>query len=159
MANQTKANESTASASSAAVDPKLVGIGGWLILPAIGLVLGSIIGVVALIAAFALFPDVSRAGYAGIYTFELVVQVWLLGYLLYVATLFFRKKKNAPSAIIKYLFVSLGALVVLFVIEIGSGAEEFAMETGKQLFRNVIAAAIWIPYFRESKRVKATFVK
>lgn len=157
MTDQTEASEGTAPASSA-VDPKLVGIGGWLVLPAIGFVLGPIVGVVGLIAAFALFSDVDRSGYGGIYALELLVQVGLLGFFLYAATRFFGKRTNAPSVIITLFVVSLGASVVLLVIELGAGAEEFAIETGKQLVREVIGAAIWIPYFRVSKRVKATFV-
>ena len=154
MTDQVQAGEGPAPS----VDPALVGIGGWLILPAIGFVLGPIIGVVALIAAFAMFSDVEAAGYGGIYTLELLVQVGLLAFLIYAATRFFGKRSNAPSVIITLLIVSLGASVVLLIIEIGAGAEVFAIETGKQLVRDVIGAAIWIPYFRVSKRVKATFV-
>ena len=154
MTDQAETGEGTTSA----VDPARVGIGGWLILPAIGFVLGPIIGVVVLIAAFAMFSDVEAAGYGGIYALEFVVHVGLLAFLIYAATRFFGKRSDAPSVIIALLIVSLGASVVLLVIELGAGAEVFAIETGKQLVREVIGAAIWIPYFRVSKRVKATFV-
>jgi uncharacterized membrane-anchored protein len=140
------------------VDQKYVGIGGWLILPAIGFVLGPIIGVIGLIASLGMYSDVARAGYGGIYTIEIIVIIGLLCFLLYAATLFFKKKSNAPSTIITLLIVSLVSSCVLLVIELSAGAEPFAIETGKQLVREIIGAAIWIPFFRVSKRVKATFV-
>ena len=140
------------------VDQKLVGIGGWLILPAIGFVLGPIIGVIGLIAALGMYSDVASASYGGIYTLEIIVIVGLLGFMVYAATLFFRKKTNAPGTIITLFIVSVVASGVLLVVELGAGAEVFAVETGKQLIQEIISAAIWIPYFRVSKRVKATFV-
>lgn len=139
------------------VDEKLVGISGWLILPAIGFVLGPIIGAVVLIAGLGMYSDVARAGYGGIYTFELIVLFGLIGFLTYAATLFFRKKSNAPRVIIMLYIVSIVASGILLVVELSAGAEVFAAETGKQLVRDIIGAAIWIPYFRVSKRVKATF--
>lgn len=155
MTDQAEVGEGNASV----VDSSLVGIEGWLVLPAIGFVLAPIISVVALIAAAVLFSDVEAAGYGGIYALELLVQVGLLAFLIYAATRFFGKKSNAPSVIITLLIVSLGTSVLLLVIELGAGAEVFAIETGKQLVREVVGSAIWIPYFRVSKRVKATFVK
>lgn len=140
------------------VDEKLVGIEGWLVLPAIGFVLGPVIGIIALIAAIGMYSGVARAGYGGIYALELIVIVGILGFMIYAATLFFRKKSNAPRTIITLLVVSLIASGALLLIELGAGAEIFAVETGKQLVRDIISAAIWIPYFRVSKRVKATFV-
>ena len=140
------------------VDPKLVGIGGWLILWAVAFALGPIAGVVALVMALGLYSDVSAAGFGGVFALELMVLVGLLGFFIYAATLFFRKKRKAPKIIVNLLVLSLVASVLLLVIELLAGAEEFAIESARQLVRDVIAAAIWIPYFRVSKRVKATFV-
>ncbi len=141
------------------IDPKLSGIGGWLILPAIGLVLGPIIGVIGLIASIGLYSDVARAGYGDVYALEIIVLLGLLAFTIYAAVLFFQKKGEAPKTMILLYSISLGASAVLLGVELSSGAEMFAAETGKQLVRDIVAAAIWIPYFRVSKRVKSTFVR
>jgi len=140
------------------IDPKLNGIGGWLVLPAIGLVLGPIIGVVGLISALGIYSDVARAGYGGVYGLEITVLLGLLAFTIYAATLFFRKNHNTPRIIITLLIVSVAASVLLLVVESSAGAEIFVVETGKQLVRDIIGAAIWIPYFKKSERVKVTFV-
>ncbi len=142
----------------AVVDQKLVGIGGWLILPAIGLVLAPIIMVVGLVMSLGLWSEVSNAGYGGIHALEIVVGLGMLVFFIYAATRFFGKKSNAPSIMIALYIVQLVSQGILLVIELGADAEPFAIESGKALVKSVIGAAIWIPYFRVSKRVKATFV-
>jgi hypothetical protein len=140
------------------VDPKLVGIRGWLVLPAIGLVLGPIVGVVSLVVGFALYSDVAVAGWGGLFAAEMVVELGLLIFMIYAASRFFSKKRNAPMVIIALLVTGLAANGLLLLVELGVGAEDFAEETTRMLVRSIISAAIWIPYFRVSKRVKATFV-
>ena len=140
------------------VNPKLVGIGGWLILPAIGFVLSPILGVVFLIVALSLYSDVAAAGYGGLYAVELLVQSGLLVFLVYAAKQFFDMKSNAPSTIIALLIVSLIYTGLLLLIELRAGAVMFAIASVKQLVRDIIVAAIWIPYSKVSKRVKATFI-
>ncbi len=140
-------------------DPQLAGIRGWLILPAIGFVLGPVIWVVSLIASLAMFSDVADAGHGGLFALEILVSLGLLSFLIYTVILFFRKKRKAPSMIIALAITNLVVSGLLLVIELGVGAEAFAIQSGKALLRGVISAAIWIPYFKISKRVKATFVQ
>ena len=80
------------------------------------------------------------------------------GYMVNTATRFFSKKRDAPANCIALLFLGPFASVMLLVIEAGTGAEAYAIENGKLFVLQVIPAAIWIPYFSRSKRVKATFV-
>lgn len=141
-----------------AVDKNLEGIGGWLILPAIGMVLGPIVGVVGLVFALGLYSRVVQAGYGGVFAVELLVGAVLLAFAIYVAVLFFRKQRKAPRMIIILLAAGLGTDLFLLVVELAASAQVFAAESLKQLVRDMIGAAIWIPYFRVSKRVKATFV-
>ena len=139
------------------VDPRLAGIRGWLILPAIYLVLATITTAVGLIESLGVFSSVADAGYRGL--FALLEWLVLLAYLvviLYAATRFFSKKRNAPSAMIGFWIAAVVGDALINVIELAAGAEEFPVE---RLLGGIINAAIWISYFRLSKRVKATFVR
>lgn len=154
-------NESTE--LDATADPALksqpAGIGGWLILPAFGLVLGAALGVVMLVYGLSLYSDVAAAGYGGVYGLELLVQFGMLVFMAYAAVRFFGKKRNAPSVIIIFLITTIVSAGVLLAVELGAGVEALAIESGKQLVRSGIAAAVWIPYFKKSRRVKATFIQ
>jgi len=134
------------------------GIGGWMILPAIGFVLGPIVSFVSLVRGVTLFSAVKAAGYGGIYALDLLLEAGLLAFGLYVVRRFFDKKRDAPPLIVRFFVVSLGATAAFLVVALLTGAEIFAVETQKQLAREAIGAAIWIPYFKKSKRVEATFV-
>jgi hypothetical protein len=88
-----------------------VGIGGWLILPAIGLVLSPIIGFGRLFMAFSQVSNIEDASYRDLVGLDLLIQVGLLAFLLFVAVQFFGKKGAAPPAMI--------VLLLLYVL--GSG--------------------------------------
>ena len=135
-----------------------VGIGGWLILPAITLILGVIISVIGLGMSFEAYPHVVRAGYGGYFALNIMIDIGLFVYLLIATVLFFRKKASAPAAIIGLMITQIITSTVLLVIALGAEASDFAIEDGKALFRSIVGSAIWIPYFRISQRVKATFV-
>ena len=76
------------------VEPTLVRIGGWLILPAIGFVLGPILGVLSLIGLLSLYADADLPSGVAIYFVELLVGIGLLVFLIYAAIRFFGKKSN-----------------------------------------------------------------
>ncbi len=138
--------------------PELAGIKGWLVFPAVGLVIGPVISVVSLVPALSMFEDMKRAGFGGIYTTAILFDTALILFMFYAAAIFFQKKSHAPSVMIA-LFIS-GFLVPLILAGLGfsQDAEPFALEYAKATARASAAAIIWIPYFLRSKRVKATFV-
>jgi len=146
------------SAASEAVDPRMVGIGGWLILPAIGLVLGGIMSVVGLIACVGMFEGVADAGYGGYFALSICVQIGLLIFLLVAAIRFFGKKRSAPATMIGLMIANLVSSLLLMLFAFGMDAEEFAVADIKNFATGLVSSAIWIPYFLTSKRVKATFV-
>ncbi len=170
-ATQTEANEG----SKPAVDPKLVGLGGWLTLPAIGFAVGPPIGIVSVIISFIIFLDVWPKA-KGVYLLECIVYLVLVAFLIYTSSRFFRKKRNAPSIVIALWCVDLFACFALYAIwsllKANLDAMPFDIPTGQALriaeehieyaqwalWHGGINAAIWIPYFISSKRVKATFV-
>ena len=137
------------------IDQDLVGIRGWLILPAIGFVMGLIYFPVMLSASL---PNVARAGYGGIQAIEPMVLFGMLCFMIYAATLFFRKKRNAPGTIIIFFIVGFVIGVLFFVIELSAGTKIFTVNTVEWFVKGIIKVPIYIPYFLLSKRVKATFV-
>lgn len=137
---------------------ELEGISGWLILPAIMLVLGIVFGVINLLFGISIFADVINAGYGGVYALEIIVTGALLVLTIYATKLFFQKKRNAPEVIINLFIASFFASGGLFLVESFIGADAFAKDNFMQLPGNVLSAIILIPYFLVSNRVKATFV-
>jgi Protein of unknown function (DUF2569) len=145
--------------STEAVDTTLVGIGGWLMFPAIGLVLSCILSIIGFITCIAMFQGVADAGFGGYFALNVfLVQPGLIIFLFVAAFMFFGKKKSTPAVMIALMATGIVVSLVLMIIAIGMEAEVFAIGEGKDLVRGIIGAAIWIPYFTVSKRVKATFV-
>jgi len=132
-------------------------IGGWLILPAFGLIVGGILSLVGIVVSLDVASELPGR-YQGIFALNLLFDVGLSGFLVYAAIRFFGKRRNAPATMIALMVAGVLVNGLLLLINIGADAGPFAVESGTAMVRGAIGAAIWIPYFLVSKRVKRTFV-
>jgi hypothetical protein len=133
-------------------------IGGWLVLPAIGLILGPIINIVNIVIYTGLIEYVINVGFPGNLTINFLAEVGMLVFLIYAATRFFGKKANTPTVMIALLIFQLVVSGVSLAIHLYAEAEIFVDDSIEFFLRGLISAGIWIPYFIVSKRVKETFV-
>jgi len=129
------------------------GIGGWLILPAIGLILSPVLWALGLIVMAFAIPK-----YPIIISLNIALGIALLGLLIWTAIQFFRKKKNAPKLMISCLIAKPAMTAVLWAVATAMNEYEFAADYQGELIQVVIISAIWGRYFSVSKRVKATFI-
>jgi len=151
----------------------LEGLGGWLILVGLGIVL-SPLRIVALILP--VYKEIFQNGswqflttpgteaynvlWAPVLITEIGVNIMLAAAWIYIAYLFFTKNKLLPKIYIGVMlftlvFIILDALAIKMVLP---NEPIFDPDTAKELFRSIIACSIWIPYMLISKRVKATFI-
>ena len=149
------------------------GIGGWLILPLLGLILSPLRLVYMIYED--LWPIFSpdyweeltspdspfyHELWKSVLIFEVAgnLAVFLLGLLALIS--FLRKSRKAPRWIILWFLLAFVfvAADTYFRTYIPGAAEQLDTIPVSELWRTGITAAIWIPYFLVSKRVTATFV-
>jgi hypothetical protein len=152
---------------------KALKIGGWLLLPVLGLIISPVkIGAALINIYLSIFTNgawqaltspsskVYQPLWASLIVFEVLENIIILGLVLTTLVFFFKKSKYTPKLIIglyvlNLVFVSFD---VFFArqIQIPMNANQ---EIVKGFLISIIPVAIWIPYFLVSKRVKATFIK
>lgn len=150
------------------------GLGGWLILPAIGLFVLPIRLTIMLINDFlpifqrgyweALTTPGSEAYHhlwAPLVIFEIAGNTFFIIFDIILIFLFFTKSYRFPVLFIAFLVLNLFFVVsdFFFADLIPAVAAESDREFVRDLAGSIIGAIIWIPYFLVSKRVKNTFVK
>ena len=150
---------------------RLTGIGGWLILLAIGHVVRPIsyiktgFGVVSTMLgtnSWRSLTDPIESSYhpwwAPTLLFELFFNIACLVFCALLIALFFTKRAAWPRCFAIFLIVTvLGSLLdTLLVDRIPAAAETISVSI-RNIVAMAVAAAIWIPYVYLSKRVKATF--
>jgi hypothetical protein len=152
-------------------DTQLAGLGGWLALLAIGLLLRPVVfGFFVQQSLSATSVDVwsqlttygsstYNALWAPFLLFELAANLaqWVLSVLLLV--LFFKRRSSFPRVAVLAL---LAGVVVqggdLLLSGLLPGAESTAEDIAKAV-RNALGAVLWTAYLLRSRRVKATFVR
>ena len=156
------------------VEEKLEGIGGWLLLVAVGIIFSPLRIIFQL---FPLYSDIFTDGYweilttpgtdayhvmwAPILLVEMGTNLVLIFVWLFIIFLFFSKKRAFPKwyigiVVFTLLFLVFDAFAIKLVLP---NEPTFDSETVKEISRTLISCVIWIPYMLISKRVKATFVK
>ncbi|HWG21313.1 MAG TPA: DUF2569 domain-containing protein [Terracidiphilus sp.] len=146
----------------------LEGIGGWLILVALGLVISPFYILASSLSTFLpLFdnPQVqawlqTHPGMQALMFFEIVTNLIFVIFLIALNYLFFTKRRSFPNYFIFYL--GLHFIVLLSDTAIAHAilpSVPLSSRATMGLARSVIGVALWIPYFLVSKRVKATFVR
>jgi len=154
-------------------EPK--GIGGWLVLPTLGLLISplrfgfqfysSMLPVLVPSAWNALTNSSSPAYHplwGPLIVFEVVSSLALFIFTLRLLWLFFKKSNRVPELFVMWFVLSVALQVVdiLFAAQIPAVAvQQTDFESVKDLISSLFAAAIWIPYFKRSKRVKNTFIE
>lgn len=122
---------------------KIKGLGGWLILPIIGLFISIPVLLYDLLSTNALYEFDFYIGLLSL--LDIILLAWVIIALFSI----FNKKRYAPQIMISFYIANIVIqLVIAFLIDDYSGVAV-----------PIIGGAIWIPYFIYSERVKNTFIK
>ncbi len=137
------------------------GIGGWLILPAIGIVVAPIQFTMNVMDYFPKF-ELLEPGTL-LHTMTMVEILAWIGFAILATTTavqFFTYRKNAPKLYRALLVGQLLFVVAAYwVAAILFDAPLFDVDVGFAIGMLLAACAIWIPYFLYSVRVRNTFVR
>jgi len=154
-------------------EARLHGIGGWLILPAISMVVTPfVIAVQATKLQFIFSIDrwnalTSKASEAyhplwgPLLTAELLTNIFLIVFSILVAVLFFQRRHLTVTlfVILLVLYPLIAIVDYLVTQQIPAVAARPNFTVGPTIARGIIAAFVWVSYFRMSRRVKATFTR
>jgi hypothetical protein len=151
------------------------GIAGWLIFPALGLI------ITPFRMGFQFYKDllpnltpqiwnavtnpassVYHPLWGPLIIFEVTANLVQFIFTLWVMWVFFKKSNKTPRFFIIWLIMlaSVQIIDMLLVKQIPmAAAQSVSSEIIKDIARPIIGAIIWIPYFLVSKRVKNTFTE
>lgn len=149
-----------------------VGIRGWLLLPALGVISSPVMIAVSLFNGMGVYRAEAWSAlttpggpafhpdWAFLLIFELCANLGLLVLALLSLVLFFQRRTTAPMVYIVMLLASLIVQSVDYYLASAIPAMESELgQAAKGLGRAFFGAVIWIPYMLKSKRVRATFTR
>lgn len=142
-------------------------IGGWLILPALGLCITPFRLIADIVSMPEMYDSQMWANLLGLkryalYVFILLEHVYnmvLIPFTVLIIVLFFKRRSSLPRLITIYFAVT--GIVTLLDSVVGlqlEASDADANTYSRDMARAIFAAVIWIPYFNMSTRVKETFV-
>ena len=153
----------------AAIGPGPVGLGGWLILPLLGIIMTPIMAVVGMMGMLPAIDgyQTMTAVQQLLLWFELISNLVFQGIVpIVLLVLFFRQMRSFPLVYVTW--ISLNMIVMLLDLIFAyhafrdyydsPGAVFWDTETVQTLGRSVLGVAIWVPYMMNSRRVQNTFV-
>jgi hypothetical protein len=148
----------------AAGEPRLKGIGGWLVLMSIGQVLGPLQILRGMIEEYSSLPEGTVAAFPMAMLGDVLIRLAFIGFLVYAAILFFNKRTEFPGMFVKtYVASLLMPFVIGAWVTITSGVNTMAnLATADFLWPYLAAVAIggiWVAYVLNSERVRNTFVQ
>ncbi len=142
--------------------------GGWLIIPLLSTCISPLLMIYNLFEGDSGFflqntwaqMDVTDKLISGhmIFSIEFLMNVILLANTIFVIVLFLKKRDILPNRIIWMFFAYNLFVQILDMTMLAIDGYDLGYDSWKELTRSVIGAAIWIPYFLNSQRVKRTFV-
>lgn len=150
------------------------GFGGWLILPMLGLIITPIrLGRLLLTIYVPIFTDgswevLTTPGseayhhlWAPLLIFEVAGNITFSLFAIILLIFLFRKHYTLPKWMIVFYatnltFVGINLFAANFIPAVAAAQDP---ESLRDLFGGLVAAAIWIPYFKKSVRVRNTFTK
>ena len=150
-------------------DTRLEGLGGWLILPGIAIIASPVKILIETREIWYLFSawqwsiiaDRLETGLLVTMAVEMVCNVALIVFALFLIIMFFTRRHTFPRFFIAYFVFTLavtgGDLLALHLLSY-PGVEVDASDIG-ELIRLAVYTVIWSLYFMKSKRVKATFTR
>ena len=161
-----------ADAAPALDGPK--GIGGWLLLPVIGMFVFPVRCVISLATEYLpifekdLWANLTTPGsnayhplWAPLLIYEVVFNLAFLVFDLFLLYLLFTKAHRFPK-----LYIAFAVLNLVFVVsdallgyQIPAVVAQGMDAIWKEIGRSFMMVAIWVPYMLVSKRVKNTFVR
>lgn len=150
------------------------GIGGWLLLPMIGLFVFPVRCLMSLVGEFwpifekglwaALTTPGSKAYHplwAPLLVYEIFFNIAFLVFDLVLLYLLFTKSYRFPKMYIGFAVLNLVFVVsdALLGYQIPGVVEQGTDQMTKEIGRSFVMVAIWVPYFTWSKRVENTFIR
>lgn len=153
-------------------DPALIGLGGWLILLGINLVLRPFYLLSILIKSSALFSTAGwtlvttpgsanyHPGLAPLLLVELLGNLTLLAFSILLLVFFFQKRYAFPRLGIPYLLFSVSVVIAdHLATQCIIPTHSTTPASGERFITTMIGTVIWIFYLVKSERVKLTFVR